>query len=110
MSHEEIHVTVPGSPDDPRNPQVAPAGVVVHYVPELHPDDVTVVDGIPITSVSRTLIDCAQDADVDELRQMFAAAKARGLLDRDALEASLARVEWRPSLALVRTMMAEFCD
>mgnify|MGYP007122142367 CR=1 FL=1 len=47
---------------------------------------------------------------VDELRQMFAAAKARGLLDRDALEASLARVEWRPSLALVRTMMAEFCD
>jgi hypothetical protein len=56
MLDEPIHVSVPGRQLDPRYP--APAeGVVVHYVPELHPDDVTVVRGIPVTTPSRTLID-----------------------------------------------------
>jgi len=108
--NEEIHVIVPGSPDDPRSPRPAPPGVVIHHTPALHPDDVVVVRGIPVTSISRTLIDCAEDADPGELRAMFASARAQGLLDRDAFEASLGRVEWRPSLPLVRELMEEFCD
>jgi len=110
MNLEEIHVLVPGCPDDPRNPRYVPPGVVIHYTPELHPDDVKIVRGVRVTSVPRTLIDCAEDADVVELRSMFAAARAKGLLDRAEFEASLGRVEWRPSLPLVRELMEEFCD
>jgi hypothetical protein len=105
---ELIHVTIPGSPDDPRTARAAPPGVVVHYAPELHPDDVWVVDGIRVTSVSRTLIDCAEDATADELRGMFFQAHRRGILDLDAVDASLGRVEWRPSLPLVRQILEEF--
>ena len=103
-----IHVTVPARGDDPRTPVPDIPGVVVHRVPELHPDDMTVVDGIPCTSVSRTLIDCGEVCDKKELRAMFATARARGLLDMRAVEASYARVEWRPSLQMVREVMDEF--
>lgn len=105
---EEIHVSVPGSPADPRGARAAPPGVVIHYVPDLHPDDVIVVDGLRVTSVSRTLIDCAEDASPEDLRLMFARAEELGILDLDAVDASLQRVEWRPSLPLVREVLAEF--
>lgn len=103
-----IDITVPGSPTDPRDEQPIP-GVRVHHVPELHPDDVTVLHGIPCTTVSRTLIDLADELDRDELRDAFARARDRGLLDPEALLASRARVEWRPSLAMLDEVMAEFC-
>jgi hypothetical protein len=102
-----IHITVPGSPDDPRAVR-PPPGIVVHYVPELHPDDVSVVDGVPVTSVPRTLIDLAEDLPKDELRQVFHNALAKGLLDFDALRAARRRVEWRPSLAMLDEVIAEF--
>jgi predicted transcriptional regulator of viral defense system len=51
--------------------------VVVHYGPPLHPDDLTLVDGIPVTSVARTLIDLAELMDADELRGCFATARER---------------------------------
>lgn len=105
---EPIHVTIPGSPADPRDDRSIP-GIVIHRSPPLHPDDVWIVDGLRITSPSRTLIDCAEDCDADELRAMFVAAAARGLLDPAALRAARARVEWRPSLAMFDAVMAEFC-
>jgi hypothetical protein len=71
-----IHITIPGSPDDPRAVR-PPPGIVVHYVPELHPNDVSVVNGIPVTSVPRTLIDLAEDLDKADLRQVFRNAMAR---------------------------------
>ena len=106
---EPIHIRVPGSRDDPRTARSIP-GVVIHYEPPLHPDDLTVVDGLPVTSPSRTLIDCAECMDKDELRETFARARERGLLDPAALRASRARVEWRPSLAMLDEVIAEFCD
>src|SRR3954447_16698969 len=106
---EPIHIFVPGSAGDPRDEPDVP-GVVIHRGPPLHPDDVTVVDGIPMTSPSRTLIDCAECMSADELRDMFARARERALLDPDALRASRARVQWRPSLAMLDEIIAEFCD
>jgi predicted transcriptional regulator of viral defense system len=105
---EPIHITVPGSPDDPRTRVEAPPGVVVHYSPPLHPDDVTVVDGIPVTSVARTLVDCAEVMDKDELRELFASARAKGMLDIEAVRRSAARVEWRPSLPMLYEVIEEF--
>ena len=109
-SHEPIHVTVPCSADDPRRSRPDPPGVVVHYVPELHPDDVTVVDGIRMTTPSRTLVDLADVMDRDELRGCFERARELGLLDMDAVEAAFARVEWRPSRAMLREVIDEFAQ
>jgi predicted transcriptional regulator of viral defense system len=105
---DHIHITVPGSAEDPRARRAALPGVVVHYVPELHPDDVTVVNGIPVTSVARTLIDCAEEATKSELREMFNRARELGILDMAAVRAARARVEWRPSLAMLDEVIAEF--
>ena len=105
---EPIHVYVPGVKDDPRKPPAIP-GVVVHRGPPLHPDDMTTIDGIPVTSLPRTLIDCAEVTTIDELRMMFANARARGLLDPAAMRAARARVEWRPSLAMLDRVIEEFC-
>src|SRR2546421_6865091 len=48
-----IDVTVPGRSRGRRN------GIRVHRVRDLHPDDRTAVDGIPVTSLARTLLDMA---------------------------------------------------
>jgi hypothetical protein len=102
-----IHITVAGSPDDPRFAD-PPPGVVVHYTPPLHPDDLAVVDGIPCTSVARTLVDLAEEMPIEELREVFANARDMGLLDLDAVRASADRVEWRPSLPMLQQVIAEF--
>ena len=108
FDHEPIHVTVPGDAGDPRSLPEPPPGVVIHRVPALHPDDVTVVDGIPVTSVARTLVDLAEVMSRDELRATFARARDLGMLDIEAVKASAARVEWRPSLAMLYEVIAEF--
>ncbi len=103
-----IHVTVPASPDDPRASLPDPPGIVVHRTPPLHPDDLTVVDGIPCTSVARTIVDCAEEMSKDELREMVARAELMGLLDVGAVRRSAARVEWRPSLPMLYEVLGEF--
>ena len=108
LGNEPIHVTVAGSPGDPRGDTTNLPGVRIHRAPALHPDDLAVVDGLPVTSVSRTLIDLAEILPRDELREIFAEPSAKGLLDMDAVEASYARVEWRTSLRMLREVMDEF--
>ena len=103
-----IDVYVPASGDDPRNAASTP-GVRIRRGPPLHPDDLTVHKGIPVTSPSRTLIDCAEEATIDELRAMFARAKLLGLLDPEAMRAARARVEWRPSLPMLDRVIDEWC-
>lgn len=104
---EPIHVYVAGAPDDPRT-QASIPGLVIHRGPPLHPDDVTVLDGIPVTSPSRTLIDLAEVLTPDELREAFARARALGLLDIRLLREARGRVEWRPSLPMLDEIVAEF--
>jgi hypothetical protein len=106
---EPIHVLVPGSAGDPRTAATMP-GVVIHRGPPLHPDDVTTINGLPVTSLSRTLIDCAEFMSASELRAAFARAQEMGLLDRAAMRAARARVEWRPSLAMLDEVIDEFCN
>lgn len=108
FDRELIHVTVPGSPDDPRVPCDVPAGMVVHHVPELHHDDICVVNGLRTTSPSRTLIDFAEMMDATELRECFVNARRLEVLDLDELAAARARVEWRPSLAMLDEVIEGF--
>jgi hypothetical protein len=106
--HGPIHVLIPGSGDDPRT-AVSMPGVEIHRGPPLHPDDVTTHLGIAVTSPSRTLIDCAEFMTAAELRAAFVRAQELGLLDPEALRAARARVEWRPSLAMLDEVIDEFC-
>ena len=105
---DSIDVYIPGDGDDPRERLDPPEGVAPRYGPPLHPDDVGVVNGIPVTSVARTLIDLAEVMDEEELRRCFLAARRKGLLDLDELAAARARVEWRPSLAMLDRVVAGF--
>jgi hypothetical protein len=104
-----IHITIQGDGDDPRCHMEVP-GIIIHRSPPLHPDDLDEIDGIPITSLARTLVDLAEISDEDELRSYFMQARAQGRLDIDAVHASADRVEWRPSLQLLFRMIAEFED
>src|SRR4051812_23278601 len=99
----ELSASAPTDGMDDRSP-----GLVIHRDPPLHPDEVTTVDGIPATSPSRTLIDLAEVMTAGELRACFARAHEIGLLDPEALRAARARVEWRPSLAMLDEVIAEF--
>jgi very-short-patch-repair endonuclease len=69
-------------------------GVRVYRVRELPADEVTVLDGMPITTVARTLCDLAGVAEQRELEHAFAEALGRGLTDRAELLAAAAR-GWR---------------
>lgn len=110
FADEPIDVTVPADPGDPRAPSRDVPGVRIHRTPGLHPDDVTVVNGVPVTTVARTLVDLAEVLTRSKLREAFATAKNEGLLDMDAVEASYRRVEWRPSLRMLRDVMDEFAS
>src|SRR4051794_8967566 len=86
-----------------------PGGMVIHHVPELHPDDVVILPGgMRVTSPSRTLIDLAEVLDLEDLRAAFESARRHGLLDMEAVRAARSRVEWRPSLAMLDEVIAEF--
>jgi hypothetical protein len=63
----------------------------VHYDPDLRPEDVTTVDGIPVTTPARTLLDLATCADDDALEQALAIAIRRGLTTSAELREAMAR-------------------
>ncbi|MEA2449855.1 MAG: hypothetical protein QOG63_1787 [Thermoleophilaceae bacterium] len=105
---DPIHILIQGDTADPRCEAEAPPGVAITHSPPLHPDDLDVVDGIPVTSLARTLVDLAELSDQDELRSYFAQARAQGRLDLEAIRASAARADWRPSLPMLYSVIAEF--
>jgi hypothetical protein len=105
-----IHITIQGDADDPRSHMAARPGIIIHRSPPLHPDDLDEIDGMPVTSLARTLVDLAEISEEEELRSYFAQARAQGRLDIAAVRASADRVEWRPSLPILYRVIAEFED
>jgi predicted transcriptional regulator of viral defense system len=86
-----------GSPDPfeviafvPRH-HVPPRGVVRHRARNLVDEDRAVVEGIPVTSVARTLLDLAWKLRGDQLRRVLAGAEDLGLLDLEAIHAVIER-------------------
>src|ERR1035437_2564699 len=97
-----IDVTVPG------RTRKGQKGIRVHNVRTLHDDDRARVDGIPVTSVHRTLLDFAEVAHPQQLRLAIEAAERRDLFDLNAIDRLLARSpgrRGRPSLADTLTEM-----
>ncbi len=66
-------------------------GIRVHRVSTLRPEDVTVYDGIPVTTVARTLYDLARTAPAHEVESALAHALDRRMIDAGELRAWLGR-------------------
>jgi very-short-patch-repair endonuclease len=79
------HVTVPRSRCQQRR------GLVVHAARDLDPRDVTEVDGIPVTTGPRTLLDRAAQLGRDGLDRELATARRLGLAPTDRVRDVLAR-------------------
>ena len=94
-----LHVTVAGRY---RNPG---AGVRVHRVASLPPDETTVRHGIPITTPARTIIDLSVCARAREVEQALAQAERSGLASREQVGVLLARCPRRPGTRLLRAIL-----
>jgi very-short-patch-repair endonuclease len=71
------------------------------HAARLHPEDTTIHDGIPITSVARTIVDLAAQLKHDALARLFEEADRKHQIDLRALERAMAR---RPRLAGTRRL------
>lgn len=90
----------------------SPAGrchhhVVTYSARNLRPQDVSVVDGIPATSVARTLLDCAPVLGRRGTEKLLAEAEHRGTIDMAALHDLLAHVPGHPGRAILRAAIGD---
>jgi very-short-patch-repair endonuclease len=82
------------------------ARVRIHQTRTLHPEDVDELDGIPITSVARTIVDCAATATEHDIERMVHEAEVRRILDTRAIERALSRRPNARNAALVRAAIS----
>jgi hypothetical protein len=82
-------------------------GVVVHRSRTLRRRDVTVVDGIPCTSVARTLFDLAEVVDRRQVERAFDEADAMEVLDLGAIQDQLDSNPTRRGAKVIGSVLAE---
>lgn len=82
-------------------------GVRVRRSADLSEGDVTVLDGIRVTTPERTLLDLGTAVGARELEQAAAEAERRRLIDLTVLVARLARSPRRPGTRLLRAVLAQ---
>ena len=85
-----------------------PPGLVVHRVPELSFHDVRLVDGLRVTTRTRTLVDLAGDEAGEDLRATVDEALNRRWVSLDQLEAELEKRSHRRGLAVVRALVRRY--
>jgi hypothetical protein len=78
------------------------------YRNRLHPDEVTVLDGVPITTVARTLLDLASVLNQARLVKCVERAELLGILDLTAVEAVLGRAHHRAGSATLREVLVAY--
>jgi very-short-patch-repair endonuclease len=74
-----VEVTVP------RGKRRRIEGVRIHRVRDLFPDEVTMLDGIPVTTPARTLLDLAETMTSREVEQALATAYRKGLVTHEEM-------------------------
>jgi very-short-patch-repair endonuclease len=75
---------------------------------ELHPDEVTREDGIPVTTVARALLDLAGVLDRPQLIKTVEESERRALFDLRGVEEVLARAGRRRGVPALRSVLAEY--
>ena len=78
-----------------RNARASQPGIRFHRTTVLDEEDVMVVDGIPVTSVARTLVDLAGVVPRDHLAAVIKRAEQRRTFDLRPVEAAIARTRGR---------------
>jgi very-short-patch-repair endonuclease len=86
------------------------SGIRVHRVRRLHPEDRTVADGIPLTSVARTILDQAEVLQPHQLANVVTEAEARRLFDLRAVERTIARNPGRRGIKPLRLLLAGYVE
>ncbi|MGH2954184.1 MAG: hypothetical protein ACRDK9_09215 [Solirubrobacterales bacterium] len=94
-----VHVTVLG-----RNPRPRP-GIRIHRIGGIHADEVGTLDGVPLTSPARTIIDLAATRPAADLEQLVAEAYARKLTTSSEVAGLLARHPGRPGVPALRALL-----
>lgn len=98
-----IEVTVPAAAH-PRRP-----GLRVHRT-TLAPENLTIVDGIPVTSLARTLLDLAAILKPHQLARAIEAAERQRLLDYAPLHALLTSNPRHAGASNLRTALATYTE
>ncbi|MEZ5398375.1 MAG: type IV toxin-antitoxin system AbiEi family antitoxin domain-containing protein [Bryobacteraceae bacterium] len=85
-----VHLTVPGST---RLRRESPGALVVHHA-DLAPGDVTTVEGLPVTTVARTVNDLLQAGSrMDIVRQAVTGARKEGLISNSEAQRLRGRIQ-----------------
>lgn len=98
-----IEVTVPRS-------RTARDGILVHRSRRLDDEDRAVIDGIPVTSLARTLVDLADVLPEKRLADAVNESEVLRLFDLRKLERALARVPGRRGRHKLRRVLAAYQD
>jgi very-short-patch-repair endonuclease len=80
-------------------------GITVHVTGQLHPDDRCEINGIPVTSVARTLLDLAEVVPPIEVQRAFERAEELRALDVRAVHELLDRSPGRRGIPVLRELV-----
>jgi Protein of unknown function (DUF559) len=83
-------------------------GITLHRSRRIHPEDRRIEDGIPVTSVARTLLDLAEVVWPRQLDRAVEEAVRHGLLDLRAMNRLIARSHGRHGLPPIRQVLAQY--
>lgn len=99
-----VDVTAPGRGGHTRR------GIVLHRPRCLHPEDRAVRDGIPVTSVARTVLDVAATLDDRRVERVLEAAERSQLFDGRALGRICERNRRHPGCGRLRRVLGDLAD
>jgi very-short-patch-repair endonuclease len=85
-------------------------GIAVHNTRAIHPDDRTTVDGIPITSVARTIVDLAEVLTDRRLTAVVNEAEVLRLFDLRAIEEAMERLPGRHGRRRLERVLASYTE
>jgi Transcriptional regulator, AbiEi antitoxin/Protein of unknown function (DUF559) len=92
-----------------RSPSARPRPrIVIHRSTTLQPADITTIDGIPCTSLARTLLDLADDVDRAGMERAVSQADVRGIFDLGAVKEVLSRATGRRGASVLQIVLAEY--
>jgi very-short-patch-repair endonuclease len=85
-------------------------GITVHRTRLIHPDDRSTVDGIPVTSVARTIVDLADVLRDRHLAAVVNEAEVRRVFDLIAIEQTVSRLPGRRGGPRLERVLAAYTD
>jgi very-short-patch-repair endonuclease len=81
-------------------------GIAVHQTRTLHPRDRATYEGIPVTSVARTLLDLAEVVPAAQLQRAYERAERLRILDLRAVNELLGRANGRRGAGALRALVS----